>query len=182
MSDGRVRIELRLTDTELPCEHWDAATESLRQGLFAYGAELIRPSSAQAQAQEQAEATAEATAEAEGQAAATAPLGAKGDPLTMSLIAALIASPVLTEVVRLAAGWVGRTQHRSVELTGPAGSIKVTGHPKGEEEALVAAWLRENTTPTTADATSTPPARDGAGTGGDTEGNTNGDRDALAGS
>ncbi len=138
MSTGQIRIDFSLRDESLEPEQWDDATESLRQGLQDVGARLVRP----------------------GAAGATRP-GTKGDPLTLSLIAALVASPVLSEVVRMAASWVGRTQHRSVELTGPSGSLTVTGHPKAEEEALIEAWLRNNasagngTTPDRNDSTST---------------------------
>lgn len=120
MSTVRVPITLRLHDQTLEPDTWPDAAEPFRSGLSDLGARLVRPRTEEA------------------------PRGAKGDPVTLSLIAALVASPVLSEVVRLAAGWVGRTQHRSVELTGPSGSLTVTGHPKAEEQALVEEWLRRN--------------------------------------
>ncbi|MGW5784179.1 hypothetical protein ACWEWK_09330 [Streptomyces sp. NPDC003757] len=128
MSTERIPVTLHLYDDTLEPDDWQDAAEPFRSGLSDLGAQLVRPRTGQ-----------------------RAPHGAKGDPLTLSLVAALVASPVLSEVVRLAAGWVGRAQHRSVELTGPSGSLTVTGHPKEEERALIAEWLRNNASSGTGD-------------------------------
>jgi hypothetical protein len=71
-----------------------------------------------------------------------APPGAKGDPATVTALAALLASPtVLVGLCQLAKSWVTRGDHRRIVIKDGARKLELTGGTDAQHQQLIDAFL-----------------------------------------
>ncbi|GIH28525.1 hypothetical protein Aph01nite_68350 [Acrocarpospora phusangensis] len=77
--------------------------------------------------------------------AVSPPASAKSGTATLTaVIVAVVASPVLTETVKLIQSWVSSSAGRTARLEHPQrGTIELSGMSRAEQRRLVDAWLAD---------------------------------------
>lgn len=73
--------------------------------------------------------------------AGAAPVGAKGDPVTLATLAVTLAPMALTEVMKALQAWLSRHERASVSVESGGEKIVVTGSPSKEQQQLIKAFV-----------------------------------------
>jgi hypothetical protein len=70
-----------------------------------------------------------------------APVGSKGDPLTLAALAVTLAPIALREVMKALQVWLSRHERATVTIESGGQKIAVTGSPSKEQQKLIDAFV-----------------------------------------